>query len=191
MQDKEIVIRPTPTPPAGSSPGTLVSSDGDESVIDEETEKWPVPRDFLDDLEAIKTTYMANPLKVYMGDQFIEPLDVTKSLDGALVEVHFTVQQYRITQRNPIVHSYSAMVQQVLILKKPVVKSSPYKRKNYRVGPIKMPESPTKATHSGPSTSKQVIGVVFSFFCKTFFLLINTLYRCRRAPSKREDNDSW
>lgn len=163
MQDKEIVVRPSPTPPASSSPQTLVSSDEDEDVIDEETEKWPVPTDFLDDLEAIKTTYMANPLKVYMGNQFIEPLDVTKALNGALVEVHFTVQQYRLTRKSGPVHAFSALVQQVLILKKPATKSSPYKRKDYRRGPIKMPESPTKPIHSSAGTSKAVTGMIMFY----------------------------
>lgn len=161
-QDKEIVLQPSPSPPEGSTSETLASSDDDEDTIDEETEKWPVPTDYLDDLEAIKTTYMATPLKVYMGNQFIEPLDVTKTLDGALVEVHFTVQQYRITQRNPITHSFSAMVEQVLILKRAKAKSSPYKRKDYRRGPISMPESPTKRRQPTPSSSGQEKGDIKS-----------------------------
>lgn len=143
---------PTPSPSDGNSTATLQSSDDEEGRIDEETEKWPVQFDYRDDLEAIKTTHAANPLKVYMGTQFVEPLDVTKTLEGSLVEVHFTVQHFHLARKTPPVHSFGAVVEQVLVLKKAITKSSPYKRKNFRSGPIQMPESPTKKNK--PSTSK-------------------------------------
>ena len=92
----------------------------------------------------MKTSYMVNPPKVYVSNKFIKPQEVTSVLDSALVEVHFTVKQYWINSRTPVINSFSALVQQVIVLKHAKCKSSPYKKKDYRKGPIIMPVSPIK-----------------------------------------------
>lgn len=107
--------------------------------IDEETNEWVVPSEFQEEMDNLKDTHKAEPLKVYMGQQFIEPLNVQGALENALVEVHFTIQHYRI-RRESAIDSFSAVIQQVLILKPGVGKSeSPYKRKSFRDGPLKAP----------------------------------------------------
>ena len=153
LKDKQIVSKLSSESQQQSETGVTSNSDGDNVTIDEETEKWPVPQQFVNDMEAIKTSHTANPLKVYMGNQFVEPLDVTNALDSALVEVQFTIQHYHINSRKPVVHSFSALVQQILILKRAPGRSSPYKRKDYRKGPIIMPVSPHKQVADTPGGS--------------------------------------
>lgn len=124
--------------------------------IDEETNEWKVPSEFQEELDEIKTTHRVVPLKVYMGQQFVEPVDVPRALEGALVEVHFTINHYRIGRDSPM-DSFSAIVQQVLILKSAdQKKSSPYKRKNWRDGPVRVAPPPgeaSKITKTGKNTT--------------------------------------
>lgn len=91
LKDKEIELKSSPNTLESSQMKTTVSVNDDGGTISDETDIWPVPTQLLDNLEAIKTTYMVNPLKVYIGNQFIKPLDVTKALDSALIAVHFTI----------------------------------------------------------------------------------------------------
>lgn len=95
---------------------TVAGSD-DSLNINTETDNWPVPNEFKGEFDTMKTSYMVNPLKVYVGNKFIEPQEVTSVLDGALVEVHFTVKQYWINSCTPVINSFSALVQQVIVLK--------------------------------------------------------------------------
>lgn len=79
-----------------------------------------------------------------MGQKFVEPADVPSALENALVEVHFSISHYRIGKDATSIDSFSAIVQQVLILKTGVPKkSSPYKRKNFREGPVRIKPAPT------------------------------------------------
>jgi hypothetical protein len=148
--------------------------------IDEETNEWPVPSEFQEELDDIKETYQATPLKVYIGNKFVEPLDVCAALSNALVEMHFTIQHYRIAKESAF-DSFSAVIQQILVLKPGVSKNaSPYKRKNFRDGPVKVkapkisgqssnmlgttptraPSTPAKATMT-PGLSDGIILMLF------------------------------
>lgn len=159
------VVHPRTPPPNGSdeavqSDGTLNSDDDvpygslqvqmkfncidKRSEIDEETNEWKVPSQFQEELDDIKDTHQVMPLKVYMGQHFVEPVDVSQFMDNALVEVHFAVKHYHIQSKESSGNdSFSAVVQQVLILKPGEARSeSPYKRKNFRDGPVRVKPPP-------------------------------------------------
>ncbi|KAI9435942.1 hypothetical protein H4582DRAFT_1854634 [Lactarius indigo] len=110
-------------------------------IVDDETDKWPVPEDLQPDLDDLKFEYQAMPLSVYRSDKIV-PVDlVSKVVKGALVEVHFELHHYHIRNKESSsdFDSFNATIEQVIVLQPgeaPV--DSPYKRKNVAEGPIRM-----------------------------------------------------
>lgn len=68
----------------------------DAPKMDSITESWVIPTDLEDQFELVKYTHRAVPLPVFEDGQAIPPLDANRTLDGALVEVHFTVLQWHV-----------------------------------------------------------------------------------------------
>ena len=108
-----------------------------ENEVDDETENWPVPVELRGDLDNIKRTYRANPLRVFARDAFVEARNVNDVIRGALVEMHFELNHYCIRGKNQ--DSFNAHIQQIQVLQpgKPRPLNA-YKRKNVRDGPIRL-----------------------------------------------------
>jgi hypothetical protein len=93
-----------------------------------------------DDLHTLMGTHEVQPLPVYKDNSYIEPSAVNNALKGALVEVHFCIQHYRIKNKDAdkMSDSFSGQVQQIIILKDGIPKSdNVYKRKNLLDGPFR------------------------------------------------------
>ncbi|KAI5984252.1 hypothetical protein EDC04DRAFT_2615786 [Pisolithus marmoratus] len=85
--------------------------------MDEETKNWTVPEENEQELDAIKPDYRAIPLRVYSGDAFIEPTDVNNVLNGALVEVMFSIHHTFIKKQSGPQDSFQAEIEQVTVIK--------------------------------------------------------------------------
>jgi hypothetical protein len=114
--------------------------DSEELKMDETTENWPTPEEMADDFRNTSATHRVQTLPVFHNEQFVDPVRVNSALKNALVEVHFCLRHYRIQEKGAgrAVDSFSAIVQQIVILKEGVPKPmNPYKRKNVLDGPYK------------------------------------------------------
>lgn len=127
------------------------SSDASEQV-NHETEHWPVTADLQKELDALKYDFCAVPLRVYVNDRFVEPLDVNNTIRGALVEVHFELRHYFIAAES--YDSFNVTIEQILVLQPGAAPpDTPYKRKNVRDGPIRLKPSPAEQRCDQKSTS--------------------------------------
>ncbi|KAF8272078.1 hypothetical protein EI94DRAFT_415558 [Lactarius quietus] len=108
-----------------------------ETTVDDETERWPVPDNMHDKLDAIKYEYKAQPVPAYtMEDVFVEPAAVVDTIAGALVHVQFELVHYHISKRSH--DSFNATVAQItVILPGAPPPTSSLKRKNVRNGPLR------------------------------------------------------
>ncbi|KAG1766495.1 hypothetical protein EV702DRAFT_1050663 [Suillus placidus] len=59
--------------------------------MDEETKNWEIPDEFEKEFEGIKYNFRTERLPVYYEGISIQPTDVNDILNGALVEVEFTI----------------------------------------------------------------------------------------------------
>lgn len=123
--------------------------------MDSETENWPLPSNLREELDEIKYEYCALPLAVYIGNNFVEPRDVNEAIRGALVELHFELHHsYNFMRREDFFH---ASIEQIMVLQPGQPRrTSPYKRRNVRDGPIRL--NPTLALlmqESGSSSQQQ------------------------------------
>ncbi|KAG8215783.1 hypothetical protein J3R82DRAFT_7687 [Butyriboletus roseoflavus] len=75
--------------------------------MDNDMKNWKVPDKFQSDLDEIKTTYKAEPLRVYLHDIFIEPTELEHVLVNALVKISFTIHHTYIKKDN----SWSKLLQ--------------------------------------------------------------------------------
>lgn len=106
-----------------------------EGKIDDETELWPIPAEFRENLSNIKKEYRAIPLPAYRGTDFIEVSDVNDALAGALVEIKFDLRHFSFTSKKQ--DSFNGSLGQVRILQAGVkTATSVLKRKNIREGPV-------------------------------------------------------
>jgi hypothetical protein len=128
------------------------SDQGDD--IDSETENWPVPSVVKPFLDEIKPKFQAFPLAVYRADDtFVEPIDVCESMRNAIVEVHFALKHYRIGKGDSAFDSFSATVEQVVILKGGDLHSGPSyskRSRDIRQGPFRPQFGPT--LNAGPNS---------------------------------------
>jgi hypothetical protein len=97
-----------------------------------------VPTALQAELDNLKLSHTVTPLPVYRLGQFVEPLEVTRALTNALVEVHFRIKHYHIARKDGAFDSFSGIVEQVVILKDGMPKApNAYKRKKLRDGPFR------------------------------------------------------
>ena len=125
------------------------------AVLDEETERWPVPPPLRGELDRIKFEYRAVPLPVYVNDKFVEPVNVNSAIKGALVELHFELHHFPI--RKVAQDSFNATIEQIIVLRPGEARPmTAYKRKNPRVGPIlaQLTLPPQNQTGEGSRTGK-------------------------------------
>jgi hypothetical protein len=123
--------------------------------VDDETDNWPVPDQFQEQLSQIKRTHCVQPLRAYMDNRFIEPNDVNGTLANALVEIHFTIKHYNIRREGekPF-DSFTANIEQLTVLERGAPKQlTPYKRRNPRSGPLKVKCVKVSMIPTQPSTS--------------------------------------
>jgi hypothetical protein len=105
-----------------------------------QTRDWPVGAENQSELGMLMDKHRVRALPVYQNDPYVEPLKV---MVNALVEVHFFLRHYRIDKKDDSFDSFSAYVEQVLVLRggEPSQRGA-YKRKNLRpVRPIAEPDA--------------------------------------------------
>jgi hypothetical protein len=154
---------------------TYITEDTEkETAVDDVTLHWPVPAEMKGELHDLMTTHVVQPLPVYKGDKYVEPLAVNTVLKDALVEVHFKMRHYRIFRKesNKNTDSFTGLIEQIVILKAGVPRaSSGYKRKNLVEGPYRpkpfraaSPRVGSSGASAGPSamTILPNIGLVAS-----------------------------
>jgi hypothetical protein len=120
--------------------------------VDSETENWPLSSNLREELDRIKYEYRALPLPVYIGNNFVEPRNVNEAIRGALVELHFELHHSDNFMRRQ--DFFSASIEQIMILQPGQPRrTSPYKRRDPRDGPIRL--SPSLARIMDESSSQQ------------------------------------
>ncbi|KAG2360516.1 hypothetical protein BDR07DRAFT_1412316 [Suillus spraguei] len=82
-------------------------------LMDDITENWPIPTELEDDFDGIKYTHRALPLPVFRDGIPISPLDINRTLGGALVEVHFEVHHWHVSGYD----SFQAKAERIDILR--------------------------------------------------------------------------
>jgi hypothetical protein len=123
MQSKDINI---PDSPHGQAAV-------DAPKMDEATKNWPIPDDFSHDFDALKYTMQAVPLPLYHDNHLVDPVHANEIINGALVEVQFTIQHWHIKDYD----TFQATAEKINILK---------------LGPIHVPSNYKHANPSGDST---------------------------------------
>ncbi|KAF8463786.1 hypothetical protein JB92DRAFT_3065877 [Gautieria morchelliformis] len=126
-----------------------------QSTIDDETASYPVPFQFKERFDIIKSDYSVNVLPVYCRDEFVPPDQTTELLNGALAEVHLVLSHNHIRKPGDEFDSFNGHIRQVIVHVPGTGKaSSPYKRKNVREGPVRpppdTPSHPLKSKHDEP-----------------------------------------
>lgn len=96
--------------------GHNISSTDIES-IDEETKNWPIEYKHRDELDLIKPSHRAVPLRIYKDNKFVEPADVNGALPNAEIEIQFSVHHVYLQNQTPPRDSFRANIEQIVILK--------------------------------------------------------------------------
>ncbi|KAG1855001.1 hypothetical protein F4604DRAFT_1801170 [Suillus subluteus] len=98
--------------------------------MDEETKKnWPIPDDFALDFDALKHDNMvaARLLPLYHEGYLVEPAHANQIMNGAIVEVQFSIQHWRIKNFD----SFQATAEKMTVLRLgPIHVPSHYKHAN-------------------------------------------------------------
>ena len=111
-------------------------------VVDDITERWPVPDHLRATMETVKHTHHAVPLRVYIKKKLIGIKNVMDVLDGALVEIHFELRHFEIAVKN--LHSFNANIEQIMVLQQGESRpATVYKRQAAEEGLIRV--NPTLA----------------------------------------------
>ncbi|KAJ7036333.1 hypothetical protein C8F04DRAFT_1258185 [Mycena alexandri] len=91
---------------------------GGDSPSGVDISKWPVPSAYKDHLAAIVNTHDVRLLTVYDVDEtLVAPASVEKMLRGALVECTYKIMHYSFEKEGSAVSSFTADIQQIVILK--------------------------------------------------------------------------
>ncbi|KAJ7631632.1 hypothetical protein DFH06DRAFT_1337607 [Mycena polygramma] len=91
---------------------------GGDSPSDMKTADWPVAPEYQEHLLAIADTHDVVLLPVYDIDESLVPqADIERKLRGALVEVTSKITHYAITKGATVTDSFTADIQQIIILK--------------------------------------------------------------------------
>jgi hypothetical protein len=94
-----------------------------------ETEKWPIPVKHKEEFD-----FMACPLGVYRDTAFVEPSEVSETLEGAFVEAVFAIRHYYL--RGKKFDPYQADIQQIKVIEPGAsIAASGFKWRNAREGP--------------------------------------------------------
>ncbi|KAG1760831.1 hypothetical protein EDD22DRAFT_954597 [Suillus occidentalis] len=118
--------------------------------MDEETKNWPIPDEFATEMDAIKYTFRADHLPVFYEGNPIMAVDVNDILNGAIVEVQFTMRHWRIQAYD----SFQATPQKITVLRLgPYHHKSDYKRANPNDSPDE-PQAKKVHLNATASTSK-------------------------------------
>jgi hypothetical protein len=118
--------------------------------MDEQTKNWPIPDEFATELDAIKYTFRADHLPVFYEGNPIMPMDVNDILNGAIVEVQFTMRHWRIQAYD----SFQATPHKITVLRLgPYHHKSNYKRANPNDSPDE-PQAKKVHLNATASTSK-------------------------------------
>jgi hypothetical protein len=100
-------------------------------VMDSETQRWPIPAKHKEKFESIKFDFMACPLGVYRETAFVELGDVNDALQGAIVEMFFSIRHYYLQDKK--FDTFQADMQQINIIKPGAsIASSGFKRRSVR-----------------------------------------------------------
>jgi hypothetical protein len=119
------------------------------TVVDEETERWPVRPEFRGDLDGIKYKFEAVPLPVYIDEQFVEPTNVSQMLSGALVEINFELRHFCIQKIRE--DSFNSYIEQIDVLQPgEAPQTTPFKRKkmDLRGGPVWLKKNHWRNVHA-------------------------------------------
>ncbi|KAG2089313.1 uncharacterized protein F5147DRAFT_780644 [Suillus discolor] len=81
-------------------------------LMDEVTDKWPIAPDHEDDFIRIKYTHEAVPLPVFQDGKAIQPLEINRALEGALVEIYLSIHHWHFSGYD----SFQAKMEKVIIL---------------------------------------------------------------------------
>jgi hypothetical protein len=124
-------------------------------IVDSRTENWPLPSNLREELDRIKYEYCALPLRVYIGNNFVEPRNVNEAIRGALVELHFELHHSENFMRRQ--DFFNASIEQIMVLQPGQPRpTSPYKRRNVHDGPIRLcPALVPLIDESGSSSQQQ------------------------------------
>ncbi|KAJ8597223.1 hypothetical protein M405DRAFT_586448 [Rhizopogon salebrosus TDB-379] len=121
--------------PPCDSQSTTDGSAEQTPVMDSKTQRWPIPAKHKEEFDSIKFDFMACPLGVYRETAFVEPGDVNDALQGAIVEMFFSIRHYYL--RDKKFDTFQADMQQIKIIKPGAsIASSGFKRRNARDGPL-------------------------------------------------------
>ncbi|KAG1836947.1 hypothetical protein DFJ58DRAFT_734644 [Suillus subalutaceus] len=94
--------------------------------MDEETRDWPIPDELVKEFDALKYKFEVHHLPLYHEDHLVQPIHANEILNGAMVEVQFHIQHWRIKD----IDSFQATPQRVTVLKLgPIRVPSNYKRR--------------------------------------------------------------
>lgn len=116
------VPRDTPIP---DSPHGQANKDA--PVMDDETKNWPIPDEFGTEFDTLKYSMRANPLPLYHDNHLVDPVHANEIMNGAMVEVQFSVQHWHIREYD----TFQATAEKISILKLgPIHVPSHYKRAN-------------------------------------------------------------
>ncbi|KAG1875354.1 hypothetical protein C8R48DRAFT_769354 [Suillus tomentosus] len=119
--------------------------------MDHETQEWPIPEEFVSELDELKYHYQADPLPLYHDGHLVEPSHVNEVINGAIVEVHFGVLHWRIRDFD----TFQADVDKVVILKP----GCGHCTSNYKCphDSEKLPERDTKKSRQETSSSSSEV----------------------------------
>lgn len=111
-------------------------------VVDDITERWPVPEHLCSTMETVKHTHRAIPLRVYTKKKLISIEHVPEVLSGALIELHFELRHFEIAAKK--LHLFNGTIEQIMVLQPGQSRPATiYKRHTAEEGPIRM--NPTLA----------------------------------------------
>ncbi|OAX31997.1 hypothetical protein K503DRAFT_860535 [Rhizopogon vinicolor AM-OR11-026] len=120
---------------------------GNSSIMDAETENWPIAMKHRDEFDLVKLNYEASPLRLYRGNFLVEPADVNEALTGAVVKVFFVVRHYYLC--NKIFDMFRTDIQQIKILKSGTsIACSGFKRRDAREELFNIVKTASSSAHA-------------------------------------------
>ncbi|KAF8067620.1 hypothetical protein FPV67DRAFT_1764371, partial [Lyophyllum atratum] len=105
--------------------------------LDDDTMNWSVPTQHQAAFDVVKNSHQILPLNVYdQNNNFVSPERVTGCLRGALVECYFRIKHHYIAGGEVKFNTFSAILEQVIILR-PALPKVPSPYRNNRKGPYR------------------------------------------------------
>ncbi|KAF8521804.1 hypothetical protein JB92DRAFT_3110865 [Gautieria morchelliformis] len=120
------------------------------SKLDKATKNYPVPSEYTDRFDAIKSSYSVNKLPVYYNDRFVPPHMTSRVLENAVIELHIGITHNYMRKDAEKFDSFNGNICEVNIYipgsSRPL---SPYKRKNPRDDPL-LPSASASSSREVP-----------------------------------------